>query len=62
MIPTAELLALTGRRALVTGATGTIGGAIARRLAEAGAEVVVHGSPASGDRAEALAAELDPPG
>ncbi|HHC07899.1 MAG TPA: SDR family oxidoreductase, partial [Actinobacteria bacterium] len=48
--------------ALVTGATGTIGGAIARRLAEAGAEVVVHGSPASGDRAEALAAELDPPG
>jgi 3-oxoacyl-[acyl-carrier protein] reductase len=33
---------LTGRRALVTGASGGIGAGIARRLAEAGATVVVH--------------------
>jgi len=38
----AELLTLKGQRALVTGASGNIGRGIARRLAEAGAEVVVH--------------------
>jgi 3-oxoacyl-[acyl-carrier protein] reductase len=38
----AELLNLDGQRALVTGAGGNIGREIARRLAEAGAEVIVH--------------------
>jgi NAD(P)-dependent dehydrogenase (short-subunit alcohol dehydrogenase family) len=36
------LLSLAGQRALVTGASGNIGSAIALRLAGAGAEVVVH--------------------
>jgi NAD(P)-dependent dehydrogenase (short-subunit alcohol dehydrogenase family) len=47
---------LQGRVAVVTGATGAIGGAIARRLAAAGAVVGVlaRGS----DRVEALASEL----
>jgi len=51
------LLDLTGRVAIVTGASGNIGGGIARRLHEAGASVVVHagGRP---EAAEALAAEL----
>ena len=33
---------LRGRSALVTGASGTIGGAIAKSLAEQGVNVVVH--------------------
>lgn len=37
-----ELLRLDGQRALVTGASGNIGRGIARRLAAAGADVVVH--------------------
>ncbi len=37
-----ELLDLSGRCALVTGASGNIGCAIAKRLAEAGAEVILH--------------------
>ncbi len=40
--PLAGLLRLNGRRVLVTGASGNIGQSIARRLAEAGAELVVH--------------------
>ena len=40
--PVDALLSLVGRAALVTGASGGIGAGIARRLAEAGAHVVVH--------------------
>lgn len=45
---------LTGKTALVTGASGAIGGAIARALHGAGATIV-----ASGTRADALAALVD---
>jgi glucose 1-dehydrogenase len=38
----AELLDLRDRRALVTGAGGNIGSGIAKRLAEAGAQVTLH--------------------
>jgi NAD(P)-dependent dehydrogenase (short-subunit alcohol dehydrogenase family) len=38
-----RLLDLGGCRALVTGASGNIGSRIVRRLAEAGANVVIHG-------------------
>jgi NAD(P)-dependent dehydrogenase (short-subunit alcohol dehydrogenase family) len=48
---------LSGRVAVVTGATGAIGGAIARRLAAAGAVVGVLAR--SRGPVEALAAELD---
>lgn len=37
-----ELLDLTGHTVLVTGASGNIGQAIARRLAEAGAVIIAH--------------------
>ncbi len=40
--PTSELLDLSGETVLVTGASGNIGGAIATRLAEAGATIVAH--------------------
>jgi len=47
---------LAGRIAIVTGATGVLGGAVARGLAEAGAAVgILARSP---ERAEAFAAEL----
>ncbi|MCI0517053.1 MAG: SDR family oxidoreductase [Woeseiaceae bacterium] len=36
------LMDLSGHRALITGASGNIGAAIARRLAMAGAEIVIH--------------------
>ena len=39
---TGELLDLSGETVLVTGASGNIGGAIAERLAEAGAGIVLH--------------------
>jgi NAD(P)-dependent dehydrogenase (short-subunit alcohol dehydrogenase family) len=54
--PVSRLLDLTGRVGIITGASGNIGGGIARRLHEAGASVVVHGR----DRAsvERLVAEL----
>lgn len=47
---------LTGRKALVTGATGGLGGAIARTLHAQGASVAISGTRA--DALEALAAEL----
>jgi 3-oxoacyl-[acyl-carrier protein] reductase len=47
---------LTGKIALVTGASGGIGGAIARRLHAQGASVVLSGTRA--EALEALAAEL----
>jgi 3-oxoacyl-(acyl-carrier-protein) reductase len=47
---------LTGRSALVTGASGGIGAAVARTLHEAGATVALHGTRA--EALEALRAEL----
>jgi 3-oxoacyl-[acyl-carrier protein] reductase len=47
---------LTGKNALVTGATGGIGGAIARKLHAQGATVAISGRQV--DKLEALAAEL----
>ncbi|WP_127144388.1 SDR family NAD(P)-dependent oxidoreductase [Pelagibacterium montanilacus] len=49
-------LDLSGRAIAVTGASGGIGAAIARRLAEAGARVVVH-YHANGQAADAVAGE-----
>jgi NAD(P)-dependent dehydrogenase (short-subunit alcohol dehydrogenase family) len=52
----ADLLSLEGRRAVVTGGGRGIGAAVVRRLAEAGADVVVADLDAS--LADALAAEV----
>ncbi|MFG3168754.1 SDR family NAD(P)-dependent oxidoreductase [Streptomyces sp. NPDC048200] len=51
---------LRGRTALVTGATSGIGRAVARSLAERGAEVVVHGRDR--DRGESLVKEIEQQG
>ena len=53
--PMAELCSLAGRRAVVTGAARGIGAATARRLAEAGADVVVADLDADGADATARA-------
>jgi 3-oxoacyl-[acyl-carrier protein] reductase len=50
------LLDLTGKKALVTGATGGLGGATARRLHAQGATVAISGTRV--EALEALAAEL----
>jgi NAD(P)-dependent dehydrogenase (short-subunit alcohol dehydrogenase family) len=55
-----DLLDLTGRVVLVTGASGGIGRVIARRMHEAGAAVAVHyrsGQAAADDTASAIMAE-----
>ena len=51
-------LALTGKTVLITGAARRIGAAIARKLHEAGANLVLH-YRSSSDEASALAASLD---
>lgn len=51
-----ELFNLSGRVALITGATGYLGGAMARGLAEAGCRVIVSSRDRS--RAEEVAASL----
>lgn len=54
----AKLLDLSGRTVIVTGASGGIGSGIARRMAEAGANVICH---YNGNRtgADALVAEIE---
>lgn len=51
-----DLLSLKGQRALVTGGSGNIGRGIALRLAQAGADVVVHYRSDAGGAAETVAA------
>ena len=56
MTTLAELMDLTGRRALVTGAAGHIGRVIALALAELGAELVLVDRPGSDQRSLVLQA------
>ena len=55
--PADNLFDLSGRVAIVTGATGVLGGAMARGLGQAGARVGVLGRRK--ERAEAVAAEVE---
>ena len=55
--PANNLFDLSGRVAIVTGATGVLGGAMAKGLAQAGARVGVLGR--RGERAEEVAAEVE---
>lgn len=57
----AKLLDLSGRTVIVTGAGGGIGGGIARRFGEAGANVVCHFNT-SRDSAETVAAAIQSAG
>lgn len=50
------MFSLAGKKALVTGATGGIGGAIAKALKDAGAQLAISGTRQ--DKLDALAAEL----
>jgi len=59
--PLSDLFDLSGRTVLVTGASGNIGAAIARRLSQAGARLILHYGTAR-EPAEALAADLDDTG
>ena len=55
-----ELFDLSGKSALITGATGWLGSSMARALAEAGASVII--SSRDGERAQTAAATLPTPG
>jgi gluconate 5-dehydrogenase len=55
-----ELFDLTGKSALITGATGWLGSSMARALAEAGASVIISSRDAG--RAKDAATELPSPG
>jgi 3-oxoacyl-[acyl-carrier protein] reductase len=59
--PGATPTTLHGKRALVTGASGALGSAIARRLARDGATVLLHGHSRP-DALHALAAEISAAG
>jgi NAD(P)-dependent dehydrogenase (short-subunit alcohol dehydrogenase family) len=59
MIPVSSLLDLSNRTVLVTGSSGGIGAGVARRLHEAGANVVLHCSGKL-EAAQALAQSLGP--
>ena len=50
------MFSLLGKKALITGATGGIGGAIAKTYAQAGASLAISGSNA--EKLEAFASEL----
>ena len=52
---------LSGKAALVTGGSGQLGRVMVRRLAQAGAAVLVHYNQ-NGEKAEALVRELEAAG
>ena len=56
-----SLFSLSGKRALVTGASRGLGAALAAGLAEAGADVAVHGNTRTASATAAPAADTLPP-